>query len=574
MKKTGILCILLSFICMVILNMPTIHEKSFSFPSHYGDKPVSLEASLWEVSDAEYAVLICPGYSCDRQKWRPFADLFVSNGYTTMSFDYSGQGASSGTIGFDNAKTDKIPMLIDDAIAELCQITGLDARHVILVGHSMGGRAILRLLDDYNNPAALTTVEKKEIGNAILLSPEVNYEFNAQASLFAGTSDAVEEPWLSYSEKSIAGTNLYLYGSTADDIVFEEDVLAIFEHAGGKDAPESGKWSAVQTTDAGSKLTIGITSGVLHSYEMYSPKFAAYVNDALQDISGRDSVYPAWKFHLVYVGWGLGLVGLFLTLADLNHDKTDLYERAKNADLDVGDVYERVITLEKPSLFLGFKMLMWIPGLIVAALICCLTVCAPFGSPVMNTPYMCCIAGYGLVMLWAYRKGRFKGTCGKLAAPHLGVKVQGKELAETIGIVILFCFYVWYVMHATMYRLIPWNYRIFWVLFATVIMTVGYYVSGCEADMLEQAKADRKVRLLYNLIQYVPLFGLVGFYLFLRSYSGLIGQVQNMVLMYIFCIPLGNYFRKRTGNRILGAMLTAFLFQTLMITSAALISMF
>ena len=105
-------------------------------------------------------------------------------------------------------------------------------------------------------------------------------------------------------------------------------------------------------------------------------------------------------------------------------------------------------------------------------------------------------------------------------------------------------------------------------------MAVGYYVSGCETDMLQKAGVGTGVKVIYNLIQYVPLFLLIGFYLILRSYSGLIGQVQNMILMYVFCIPLGNYIKKKTGSQLFGAILTAFLFQTLMITSAALISIF
>ena len=116
------------------------------------------------------------------------------------------------------------------------------------------------------------------------------------------------------------------------------------------------------------------------------------------------------------------------------------------------------------------------------------------------------------------------------------------------------------------------KFSVYTVLFATVLMTVGYYVSGVEQDMLENSGADFKVKLIYNMIQYVPLFLLVIFYMVLKSYSGMIGQIQNMLLMYIFCIPLGNYLKKKTGNRILGAVVSAFLFQTLMITSAALIA--
>lgn len=101
-------------------------------------------------------------------------------------------------------------------------------------------------------------------------------------------------------------------------------------------------------------------------------------------------------------------------------------------------------------------------------------------------------------------------------------------------------------------------------------MSLGYYVSGCESDMLKKAGASKSVCITYNLIQYVALFLLVLFYLVIGSYSGLIAQIQNMILMYIFCIPLGRFISQQTGNRMAGAFVTGFLFQTLMITTSAL----
>lgn len=557
----GFVCIIISFVLLFVLSMPTISGESVRFSSTYKDSPVTLKGTYWEADDAEYAVLICPGYSCDRQKWRPFADLFVANGCTTMTFDYSGQGGSSGTIGFDNAKTDAIPVQISDAIEVLHDKSGVDYDHIILVGHSMGGRSILRLLYDYNAPDAITTVIKREISNVILISPEVNYNYNAQASLFAGTSDEFEEPWHSFREEWITGTNVYLFGSTADDIVSGRDILAIYSHLGGTGVPTSGTWNAVQENNVGSTITVGITSGVLHSYQMYSPKFAAFVNDALTEITGSVSTFRPWMFTFVYLGWFLGLAGLLLTLLSLN----------KGSKWIAADTVPNLLDTKK---FLLHKALMWLPGTAAALVICCICVCMPLGSPVMNIPYMCFIAGYGIVMALAYQRGNFKGTSGKL--PKLSFKVdRGKKaLAVCCAVSIGLCFFVWYVLRATMYRLIPLNARLFWVTFATVIMAVGYYVSGCETDMLQKAGVGTGVKVIYNLIQYVPLFLLIGFYLMLRSYSGLIGQVQNMILMYVFCIPLGNYIKKKTGSQLFGAILTAFLFQTLMITSAALISIF
>lgn len=551
--KLGAILLIAALLCAVILSWPTRGGgETLKFASHYGENAVTLEASLWETEGAEYAVLICPGYSCDRQKWRPMADLLRASGFTVMSFDYAGQGASSGSIGFDNAKTDRIPEEIDDAIAVLMKKTGVDEEHIVLMGHSMGGRSILRLLHDYSCADAETELSPRNIRNAILISPEVNYGFNAQASLFAGTTDAEEYPWKDYDASCVGNCRVFLYGSTGDDIVSDEDVYEIYARITGTHEKESGVGAL---TDGNHE--VHVIGGVLHSYLMYSPRLVPLLNSALHTIDASSRSYAPFGFVLVYLAWFLGLVGCALLLSGLT----------KGQGMPAA---EELPVLVMSSRFLWAKALMWLPGLAAAFLICCICVVMPFGSPVMNLPYMCCIAGYGLVMAFAYRKGKFPGTVGKLPRPH--IRLKGKGLWKTLLLLAALCAAVWYILRATMYRLIPWNVRLFWVLLAAVLMIVGYYVSGCEVDMLERARVPRRVKLIYNIIQYVPLGLLVLFYLVLKSYSGLIGQVQNLVLMYVFCIPMGSLLRQRSGSRVLGAVLTGFLFQTLMITSAAIIA--
>lgn len=92
--------------------------------------------------------------------------------------------------------------------------------------------------------------------------------------------------------------------------------------------------------------------------------------------------------------------------------------------------------------------------------------------------------------------------------------------------------------------------------------------------MLRRANASRGIMLAYQLLQYFPLLLFVGFYLVIGSYSGLIGQLINVGLMYVLFLPLGQVIRSRTGSRLWGALVTALSFQGFMITSAALIAMF
>ena len=563
----GLCSMLFSFTLILTCSFSTLGGRNVYFSSTYKEDEVTLNGTYYEKKGAEYAVLICPGYSCDRAKWRPVADIFLTNNMSVMTFDYSGQGNSFGRIGFDNAKTDEIPKEIDDALGYLHTVSGISYENIILMGHSMGGRAILRLMYDYHIEGADTKVTKKNVKNVILFSPEVNYKRNAQASLFASTDDENEYPWKDYSPKAIEGVDVYLYGSTADDVVSDYDILRIAERLTGKSAQESGTAYFEESSPYGSKVTVGVAPGVLHSYQMYSPTFATYVSSSIQAITGKASTYQNFMMSFVYLGWGFGLAGVFLVLLSL-------VSRPKPIKEGEIPMEESVPAITDTKSFLLRKLLLWLPGLLMGFLICCLCIVMPFGSPVMNIPYMCCIAGYGLVMLFFYRKGKFKGTEGKL--PRLSFKIHStkKDIIESVLVGLGMIAFVWFILKMTMYNLLPFNIRLFWLFFATPLMTIGYYISGVEGDMLKKAKAKWWVSLLYNLIQYVALFLFVLFYLVIGSYSGFIGQMQNMLLMYMITIPLGNYITKKWNNRLYGALISSFLFQALMITSAAIIAMF
>lgn len=560
----GITSIFISLVMTIISSNYSFGGKNISFESTYKENKVALNGTYYEKDNAKYAVLICPGYSCDRAKWKPMANVFLANNISVMTFDYSGQGSSFGKIGFDNAKTDEIPKEIDDAVTYLHELSKIKYENIILMGHSMGGRSILRLMYDYHIENAETKVIKKNIKNIILFSPEVNYQHNAQASLFASTEDQNEYPWNNYSEKAIEGVNVYLYGSTADDVVNDYDILRISERLTGKKTIERGTTNFTETNSYGSKITVGITSLVLHSYQMYSYRFATYLSASISDITNVKSNYPSIFVSFVYFGWVFALVGIFLTLFSLSL-KT---EEAKE------ETYKDIPTITNTKSFLLRKLLLWIPGLIIGVLICCICVVLPFGSPVMNIPYMCCIAGYGLVMLFFYRKGKFKGTEGKLPKPTFKVKTTKKDVIECIVVSLSILVFAWLILKLTMYNLIPFNIRIFWLIFSTILMSVGYYISSIENDMLKKIKAKKITIFLYNLIQYVALFLFVLFYLVIKSYSGFIGQMQNMILMYVLTLPLGNYVANKLNNRFYGSILSSFLFQAIMITSAAIIAIF
>ncbi len=560
---TGLGMMLFSLIICILATKETFGGKNLSFDSSYKEKRVTLKANYYEKKDADYALLLCPGYSCDRAKWRVMMNVVLSSNVSVMTFDYSGQGGSYGKIGFDNAKTDDIPTQIDDALKMLHSLSKIEYENIILMGHSMGGRSILRLMYDYHVVDADTKLEKKNVKNIILFSPEVNYKHNAQASLFASTDDENEYPWKDYSSKAIEGIDVYLYGSTADDVVSSYDILRIGERLADKKTIEEGCIDFVMTNERGGKVTIGVTSLVLHSYQMYSTRFADYLVSSLKNITGREISYPTWIVSCIYIGWIFALVGIFLSLFSLSM-KDEKQETDFVAEVEIVNMRS----------FLLNKLFLWIPGLLIGGLICSLCVVLPFGSPVMNIPYMCLIAGYGILLFILYRIGKVKGTSGKMERISFKAKAKRKEIILAILVPCFFSFYVWFILKMTMYNLLPFNIRLFWLVFSTLLMSIGYYVSSYEEDLLKKANAKKSILVLYNLIQYSALFLFVFFYLAIKSYSGFIGQMQNMLLMYALTLPLGNYVKRKIHSRLYGAIVSSFLFQAIMITSAAIISVF
>lgn len=558
MKKSKILgwvalgLMVLSLVGIVFINRPTSREKVLRFPSTFEGKTSTLEASYYEVKDAEYAALICPGFSCDRQKLRPIADQFVSVGVTSMTFDYSGQGASTGVIGFGNAKSNHIPTEISHALKKLHEVSGIPYDHIVLVGHSMGGRSILKLftLDIYEEP----------VGAAMLIAPEVDYVYNLQASLFTGTSDETEEPWKSYDGRYTKDTAVYLMSSTFDDTVPHPSTIELFRRLGGKMEQTEGVISpmVLQTNSYGARVALRIVPGALHSYQMYAPAIKEGLNTAISDFTGLPANYFTWANYVLYGLWFLGFVGLFLLL------KTLTPKREETA--------ENLPKLTNFGRFIGWKVFLWLPALLVMFLICCVSVVMPFGSPVLNIVFMGSIAGYGAVMFLAYRKGRFKGTEGKLL--RVRFKVPKQALPVALGIATLAVAFAIYEVRAGLYRVMPFNFRVVFLLFAGLAMTVGYYISGIETDMLRAAKVKGWQRLLYQIVQYVPILLYTLSYIALGSVSGLVEQAQNLMFMYVFALPLGRFFTARTGNRLYGAALTAFSFQMMMLMSTALIAVF
>ena len=85
--------------------------------------------------DEGLVVVLAHGHTSSHKEWKSFEDLLIENGIATMSFDFRGHGASSGSDVFSNIGVDVVTVI--DAVRE----KGYE--RIICIGSSMGGTACL-----------------------------------------------------------------------------------------------------------------------------------------------------------------------------------------------------------------------------------------------------------------------------------------------------------------------------------------------------------------------------------------------------------------------------------------------
>ncbi len=87
------------------------------------------------------AVVFCHGYTMDMRAWAFQREMCARAGYRALAWDHRGHGAS----GSGESARHTIDQLGRDLAAVLFQVVG--SRPVVLVGHSMGGMAIMALAE-------------------------------------------------------------------------------------------------------------------------------------------------------------------------------------------------------------------------------------------------------------------------------------------------------------------------------------------------------------------------------------------------------------------------------------------
>jgi pimeloyl-ACP methyl ester carboxylesterase len=493
-------------------------------------------------------ILLLTGFGSDQVTMRSAAVEFAQAGVHVFGFDFSGHGRSSGSLGFDNAATDRLAHQLLAALEEFKRLSGLGERQIILMGHSMGARVALQA----------AAGEQEPVAGLILLGASVNLATNVQSEVFTGVTDA-DLPWVLALGPDNPPVDILLVTGRWDDILTPENARLLLSRLVGADAVE---FQFYGEEGAGRQLII--LERLLHNYEVFSPRALggakAWAGEIWQlEELAADAPTAAWRI----VWWLVALVGIFGAVVGGAHW----------AALSPLPIAVPRIGLTSRRRFLWSKLLLWLAALPLAGLILGASFLVPLGVPVFNLIYVGFIGGYGLLMLALYALGRMPGTQGRLpfAEPD-GERAPagrvGLALSATAGLLVLTAVFArtgWFLVP-------PVSTRFVWLLLLTPLTALGFWIGRYEDEMLA-ADAPGKVRprLAAALIGLFPFFLLTVFQAAIGSLSGMVAGLQGLLILALVTFQ-GTLLQRIAGRPWLTAFCQAVLLYWLVLPQGVLFS--
>jgi pimeloyl-ACP methyl ester carboxylesterase len=475
--------------------------------------------------DLPIGVLMLEGFGSDQIAMRPAARIFREAGAHIFTFDFSGHGRSDGSLGFDNASTDRLAHQVISAKEVFKSSSGLSDDQILYFGHSLGARvAVQSAVLDPAPPTAL-----------ILLGTQINLGTNLQAEFFTGTSDA-ELDWVQSLNTKSPPSDILLFSGEWDDILTPHAAQTLYDQL------NSGSSGTEQPFVR--KLTI--LPRLFHNYEIYSTRLLQQAFSQLDDLGLMTIQGPASLAG--YYGFGaLTLLGLFGTLIS-----APIYLNQSRPTIPAPPPSVKILRLMP---FIRGKLILWLAAVPAAVLLSGIFFLIPLGLPVFNMIYVGFIGGYGIVMWVLYRIGKVPGTEGKM--PFKSTKMA----SLTSGIKTLLGFLVWGLIllaciiftRSGLFYVISPNQRLVWLIIFTPFTALGFWIGEKELHMLDAFRHKSGRRLTWASFT-LAIVGLTPFFLytlvmgFLGSLSGMLSGLHGLLILAIVLL-IGrslNYFIHQT----------------------------
>lgn len=530
-------------ILLFILDRPLQNRQSFTFSTPQGD----VISATYYPGALDSGIIILSGFGADQVLMRSVVYEYVRLGVHVLTFDFPGQGLSSGGLSFDNAATDRLANITQQAMQQFQQRSGIAPQHTLLFGHSLGARVALETsVRGPLRPAGL-----------ILFGAQVNLGTNAQSEFFTGTSDS-DLTWVRELSPVNPPVPLLLVTGSWEDILTTEGARLLMTALCGVPITNPTSCSASPSRQW------HLLPALVHNWEIHSPRALAIATDwsakiwGLQGVELRVSTSAAF---LRIVAWLVAVAGIFTCLGGIYGWVQLAYPMPPP---------ECGFQVRNCKRYLWGKTWLWLAALPISAILMVIYFLLPLHNPTFNLIYAGFIGGYGILLLGLYGIGRMPGAAGKL---HLPLPRQRTPL-RLWAIAALFNGSLFALLTAFYQtgqgQVPPVGERFAWIFLFTPLTALGFWIGMAENAALARCFPQQPA-----LIRWAALIGLLPFFLrvillaVLGSISGMLGAVLGLLILAVVMLQ-GEITRLLTRSLLAAAIMQSVLLYWLVLASGPL----
>ncbi|HUU78113.1 MAG TPA: alpha/beta fold hydrolase [candidate division Zixibacteria bacterium] len=563
----GIIMVIICVALQISINVPLFHKEKIQFSDHYGNKVSCSYFSSTSISHNDKGIMLFHGFAEDQHSMNSYIDSFLQLGFQIFTIDFTGHGLSSGYFTLqeqvDNVTANEVLL----AKEQFKKISNLTDNQIYMIGHSLGGRAILRA----------ATLDPNICAGLVLIGSPVNLDGGYM----------INSVWLEELSPLNPKTNISIITGTLDDVLSSTDAIQIFEKLSGAKFNESG--SSILTSQ-NNIIELNIINCLLHTYEVISPK--SIVTAILSIYHFSQEIFPKElpqqiQNHQLYrlSTWLLIPIGLFyfVVFGIYFLDQTKLgfnEEITKNNDDDKIENSETInsssIKLVNTKRYFSYKPLILLSSFLFGGLYAIIFFVLPFGLPTFTLIYACPIAGYGTIMLILFATGKVPGIEGKWQPNTIELKefLDWKKpiIALLIGSVITVVFAL--VINFSWNNVLTPTVKIYWLVILTLVTSLGFYVKRKESELIREVHPGRYNYIFYNNLLYLSPFILVAFILLFMGISFLFIDAFHGFAIFTLVVFSGGLIHRFCKNTYFTALLQSIMLIFLVLPRSPLMSFF
>ncbi|MBD3190242.1 MAG: alpha/beta fold hydrolase [Candidatus Heimdallarchaeota archaeon] len=529
-------------------------------------------------------LILVHGFGEDRVSLKSYSSEFVDLGFHVFAFDFSGHGRSSDVLPNDNEFI--LARQVLSAKEKFKSLSNLSDNEIFIVGHSMGGRAIVRsAIIDSNSVAGLILL------GAAIAEPGSETQTNVTLFQELGTNNP--------------SCDLLIITGTWEDVLPPQSARSLYQQL----ANESATGLRARTiTPEGHIRELIIIKRLLHNYEVCSPKAIAHTKNWTINSLGWtvEQPYSAKKTTVRICFWIVGLIALgsIITFGTIwfnkqNNQQEIIPDKSSSGNATESQNDDRIehqnniptndllnnsstvvsnIQLSDPRKFLLMNLLAWLGAFPLFFILALLFLVIPLGIPYFSLVYVGPVASVGIVLLLLLQINRFMGVKSNWKIieeiHYLQKHFQWKKILLCCGVFSGVIAFSVVFMNSGLYYIFPPNTKLFWLALFTLFSSIGFYALQLRDHIINSSPEKTwQMKALVNLIFFLPFVVIIAYFGISGSILFFIDGIHGLIILSIVILS-GKLFQKIGNNRLITALFQAFLLNLLVIPRGPLLSYF